>query len=72
MAKLKVSATLLEELLFETRTSFIDARIIGAKYIPESELVEFEVVGSDVPDCDEVDAIVHHQPEVKTVKFVKR
>lgn len=52
MAKIKVSTTLIEELLFGYSTAQVTVR--GATFDPTRNVVEFDVVGADVPDVAEV------------------
>ena len=69
MARLRVSSVLLDDLLFPNR----EANIVGvAEVEPGCWSITFEIEGGDVPDCDEVLAVItEHRPVTVAFEPVK-
>lgn len=64
MAKLKASPHFILNTLFPGKD---DLRLAGVSYDAERDLIVFDIEGRDVPDCEEVVAIITER--VRTIEF---
>lgn len=69
MAKLRISPEFLLAQLFADAEPRPNVEIVGAAFNSITQTIELEIIGADVPDVAEVNAIFTVQRRVVSLKF---